>query len=63
VTTGDARLRRSQAPDDYAARLACLANARERRSAGCGHNVHHDQPRRLAEILEDFLGGEAWSRC
>lgn len=50
-------------PDDYAARQACFADLRERRIADCGHNMHHDQPQRLAEILEDFLGGYGGSHC
>lgn len=40
---------------DYAARLACFSDLCERRIAGSGHNMHHEQPERLAAVLEDFL--------
>ncbi len=42
-------------PDDYRARLACFRDLREVIIEEAGHNVHHDQPRRLAEVIEQFL--------
>jgi pimeloyl-ACP methyl ester carboxylesterase len=41
---------------DLAARKACFRQLTERVIAGAGHMVHHDQPERLAEVIEDFLG-------
>lgn len=41
--------------EDYQRRLACFATAREAIIEDAGHNLHHDQPERLAEILEAFL--------
>ncbi|MBA3904348.1 MAG: alpha/beta hydrolase, partial [Rhodocyclaceae bacterium] len=41
--------------DDYAARLACFRDLREVVLEDCGHMMHHDQPARLAAIVEDFL--------
>lgn len=42
-------------PEDYRARLACFRDLREIIIEDAGHNVHHDQPRRLAEVIEQFL--------
>lgn len=39
----------------HAAALACLRALRRETLADCGHNLHHDQPQRLAAILERFL--------
>lgn len=40
---------------DYAARLACFRAVREVVMENCGHMMHHDQPQRLAGILETFF--------
>ncbi len=40
---------------DIAARKACLRNVTERVIADAGHMLHHDQPERLAEVIEAFL--------
>jgi len=42
--------------EDYAARLASFRDLREAVLDDSGHMLHHDQPRRLATLLEDFLG-------
>lgn len=41
--------------DDFQARLACFKNIRHVTLAGAGHNVHHDQPEKLAALIEEFL--------
>lgn len=41
--------------DDYAARKACFAKLEEVVLRDAGHMMHHDQPEKLAEIVEDFL--------
>lgn len=41
--------------NDYRARMACFADLREVVLEDAGHNLHHDQPQRLAEAVEDFL--------
>lgn len=41
---------------DLAARKACFPRLIERTIAGAGHMVHHDQPERLAAVIEEFLG-------
>jgi pimeloyl-ACP methyl ester carboxylesterase len=41
---------------DVAARKACFGRFTERVIAGAGHMLHHDQPERLAEVIEEFLG-------
>jgi len=41
---------------DLAARKACFRKLTERVIAGAGHMVHHDQPERLAAVIEEFLG-------
>jgi pimeloyl-ACP methyl ester carboxylesterase len=43
--------------DDYAARKACFAQLEEVVMADAGHMVHHDQPEKLASIVEEFLAG------
>ena len=40
---------------DLAARKKCFRHLTERTIAGAGHMVHHDQPERLAEVIEEFL--------
>jgi pimeloyl-ACP methyl ester carboxylesterase len=41
---------------DLAARKACFRQLTERVIPGAGHMVHHDQPERLAAVIEEFLG-------
>jgi pimeloyl-ACP methyl ester carboxylesterase len=41
-------------PDEYGSRLACFRDVREAVVADAGHNVHHDQPERLAQLVEEF---------
>jgi len=41
---------------DLAGRKACFLQLTERVIAGAGHMVHHDQPERLAAVIEEFLG-------
>jgi len=41
---------------DLAERKGCFRNLTERVISGAGHMVHHDQPERLAEVIEEFLG-------
>jgi pimeloyl-ACP methyl ester carboxylesterase len=42
-------------PADLAARKACVRNLHEYVVPDAGHMLHHDQPERLAEIIEKFL--------
>ncbi|HSO06368.1 MAG TPA: alpha/beta hydrolase [Pelomicrobium sp.] len=44
------------APEAYAERTACFARLREEVLADAGHMLHHDQPLRLAQAIERFLG-------
>lgn len=41
---------------DYHERLNMVADARVARLEDAGHMLHHDQPARLAELIEGFLG-------
>jgi pimeloyl-ACP methyl ester carboxylesterase len=41
---------------ELAERRKCFRKLTERTIAGAGHMVHHDQPERLAEVIEEFLG-------
>ena len=41
--------------EDLAERRAAYRNLTEVRLADCGHMLHHEQPERLAEVLEGFL--------
>jgi pimeloyl-ACP methyl ester carboxylesterase len=41
--------------EDLAERRAAFADLAEVRLPDCGHMMHHDQPERLAQVLEDFL--------
>jgi len=43
-------------PQDLAARKACFRQLTERVIAEAGHMLHHDQPERVAEVIEEFLG-------
>ena len=42
-------------PEDYAERKAAFRDLREVWLDDCGHMMHHDQPRRLAQLIEEFL--------
>lgn len=42
-------------PEEYAARKACFPDVSEALIEDSGHNMQHDQPERLAQLLEDFL--------
>jgi len=41
--------------DDYRERLACLVNGRAVLLADSGHNLHHDRPEAVAQLLEEFF--------
>ncbi len=43
-------------PQDLAARKACFRHLTERVIPEAGHMLHHDQPERLAAVIEEFLG-------
>jgi len=43
-------------PEILAARKSCFGNLTERVIPEAGHMLHHDQPERLAEVIEEFLG-------
>ena len=43
-------------PQDLAARKACFQRLTERVIPEAGHMLHHDQPERLAAVIEEFLG-------
>lgn len=43
-------------PEQLAERRAAFRNLRRETLAGAGHMLHHDQPERLARLIEDFLG-------
>ena len=42
-------------PEELAQRKAAFRDFREIELEDCGHMIHHDQPRRLAELIEDFI--------
>lgn len=41
--------------DDYRARLACLASGRDVLLADSGHNLHHDRPEAVAQLIDEFF--------
>ena len=41
--------------EDYRSRLACFRDLREITVHDCGHNLHHDQPHRVAQMIEEFF--------
>lgn len=45
--------------EDLAARKACFARLSDHVIPECGHMLHHDQPERLAAVIEAFLKKEA----
>lgn len=44
-------------PEELAARKGAFQNLQEAELENCGHMMHHDQPRRLARLIEAFLTG------
>jgi pimeloyl-ACP methyl ester carboxylesterase len=42
-------------PVDYQARMACFTTVEDAWIDDCGHNLHHDQPEKLAHCLETFF--------
>jgi pimeloyl-ACP methyl ester carboxylesterase len=42
-------------PEQYAERKAAFRDLQEAELEDCGHMMHHDQPRELARLVEDFL--------
>ncbi len=57
VSGKDSNLSRriKEAPEQYAERTAAFGNRREVTLDDCGHMMHHDQPERLAALLEEFF--------
>jgi len=43
-------------PEDLAERKAAFADRRDVELENAGHMMHHDQPERLARVIEEFLG-------
>ncbi|NJD34428.1 MAG: alpha/beta hydrolase [Betaproteobacteria bacterium] len=41
--------------EDYRSRLACFRDVREVAVQDCGHNLHHDQPQQVAQLIEEFF--------
>ena len=54
-TESNARGWRTDSAKQLAERKAAFANFREIELADCGHMMHHDQPQKLAAIIEQFL--------
>jgi pimeloyl-ACP methyl ester carboxylesterase len=42
-------------PEELAQRKAAFRTATEATLEDCGHMMHHDQPERLARLIEEFL--------
>jgi len=42
-------------PEQFAERIGSFRNRREVVMEDCGHMMHHDQPERLAAVIEEFL--------
>jgi pimeloyl-ACP methyl ester carboxylesterase len=55
----DIPARMKESPDGLAERKNAFRDHREVEMEDAGHMMHHDQPRRLARILEDFLTRDA----
>ena len=49
--------RMKDTPDQLAERKGAFRDRREVELDDCGHMMHHDQPQRLARIIEDFFTG------
>lgn len=41
--------------EEYRSRIACFRDLREVMLQDCGHNLHHDQPQQVAQLIEEFL--------
>ena len=41
--------------EDYRRRIACFRDIREVLLDDCGHNLHHDQPQQVAQMIEEFF--------
>jgi pimeloyl-ACP methyl ester carboxylesterase len=54
---GDTRWNRWQAGGEFADRLKAVAQLRVVGVPEAGHMVHHDQPARIAELIEEFIDG------
>jgi pimeloyl-ACP methyl ester carboxylesterase len=50
--------RMKDTPEQLAERKGAFRNRREIEIDDCGHMMHHDQPERLARIIEEFLADE-----
>ncbi|MDB5901297.1 MAG: alpha/beta hydrolase, partial [Betaproteobacteria bacterium] len=46
-------------PAELAERKAAFRDLREAELEDCGHMMHHDQPQRLAELIESFLSTQS----
>jgi pimeloyl-ACP methyl ester carboxylesterase len=44
-------------PQEFDERMGAYADLRIAHVPEAGHNIHHDQPERLAALIEDFLAG------
>ena len=49
--------RMKDTPEQLAERKGAYRDRREEVLEDCGHMMHHDQPQRLARLIEDFLTG------
>ena len=45
-------------PEQLAERRGAFRDMREIDIEDCGHMMHHDQPERVAALIEEFLAGE-----
>jgi pimeloyl-ACP methyl ester carboxylesterase len=43
-------------PEQFAERKAAFRDLREEELEDCGHMMHHDQPEKLARLIEEFFG-------
>ncbi len=41
--------------EDYRSRIACFASVKEVMLEESGHNLHHDQPQAVANLIEEFF--------
>ena len=51
----DGRAWRKDTPDELIERKSAFRDFRETLLEDCGHMMHHDQPEKLAAIIEAFL--------
>lgn len=56
ATESDSARRMKIPPAQLAERRAAFRNLRHATVPGAGHMLHHDQPERLARLIEEFLG-------